>query len=225
VVLAHGFANWHRHARVHSFATALAADASVIVVDLRGHGLSEGVTSVGANEWLDVAAAVAVAPESDAVVLVGTSMGAGASIVYAGVAAAGGLRRVDAVVAVSGPAWWTYRGNQSGVRGVLSAVTSPLTRRVMRTLLRVRSAKPPAQGWIDPVSVVGAIAPTPVVLVHDAKDWYFGIDHIAALEAAGEVEVWWCEGGHATDLLTDDLRSRVAAEVVGPVGRNRVTDA
>ena len=68
VVLAHGFMNWHRHPKIHEFATRLAQHVNVLVPDMRGHGYSKGTSTLGALEYLDVAAAVAQVPASDAVV-------------------------------------------------------------------------------------------------------------------------------------------------------------
>src|SRR4051812_21748653 len=57
IVLAHGFSNWSRSPRIHAFATHLSNRAHVVVPDLRGHGRSEGVTTFGEKEPLDVEAA------------------------------------------------------------------------------------------------------------------------------------------------------------------------
>lgn len=198
VVVAHGFANWHRHPPLHRFVTRLAAHTTVIVVDLRGHGLSRGVSSVGACEWMDVAAAVREVDEHDSLVLLGTSMGAGAAVTYAGLAARdGAMRPADAVVAISGPARWGR---------VLDLNDSLLTRVVLR-LMRVRIGRRQSLPRIDPVTVAEHIAPAPVLLVHDKADWYFGPGHPEALAhtIGRSAQIWWRTGGHATDLLTDEL--------------------
>src|SRR5262245_59492325 len=61
VVLVHGFVNWSRTPRIHSFAHALARRVHVVVPDLRGHGRSKGAGTMGVKEPLDVEAAVAAA--------------------------------------------------------------------------------------------------------------------------------------------------------------------
>ena len=224
VVMAHGFANWHRHPKIHEFAHALSLHANVLVPDLRGHGLSKGTSTLGALEYLDVAAAVERVPEGDRLVLLGTSMGAAASVLYAGRAAHGdGGRKADAVVAISGPAWWGGRDRPKAVGRVLELAASRFMRGAMRTLMRVRIAGIQDEGRTDPVSVIGEIAPTPVVLIHDRNDWYFGVDQAEAmLSAAGPTaQLWWRSGGHATDLFTADLAERIVREVLGPLQGDR----
>lgn len=220
VVLSHGFANWHRHPKIHDFATSLAKYVNVIVLDLRGHGKSEGISTLGAYEWLDVMAAVEQVPDSDALILLGTSMGSGASVIYAGMAGRGQAgRTADAVIAVSGPAWWGGRDAARGVGRVLELAASPFMRLALKYLMRVRIAGPGRDGRIDPVSVVGDIAPSPLVIIHDKADWYFGPDQVEAMvSAAGpNAQLWWREGGHATDLFNKDLLEQILWDVIAPV--------
>lgn len=219
VVLVHGFANWHRHPKIHQFANTLANDANVLVVDLRGHGFSGGTSTLGELEWLDVKAAVEQVPSDQAVVLLGASMGAAAVVLYAGMAARGdGGRTPDAVIAVSGPAWWGGRDAPKAVGRVLELAASPLMRRVMRHLMRVRIEGVRELGRIDPVTIVGEIRATPLVIIHDRADWYFGVDQAEAMHSAAgpNAQLWWCKGGHATDLFSDDLSRRIVDEVVIP---------
>ncbi len=219
VVLVHGFANWHRHPKIHEFANTLASHANVLVLDLRGHGFSGGTSTLGALEFLDVKAAVERVTLTDKLVLLGASMGAAAVVLYAGMAARGdGGRAADAVVAVSGPAWWGGRDTPKGVGRVLELAASPLMRRAMRHLMRVRIEGVRNAGRIDPVTLVGDIAPTPLVIVHDRADWYFGVDQAEAMHSAAgpTAQLWWRKGGHATDLFNDDLAERIVEEVVKP---------
>lgn len=219
VVLAHGFGNWHRHPKIHGFATQLAEHANVIVLDMRGHGFSEGTSTLGALEYLDVAAAVEQVPADEALVVIGSSMGSAASVIYAGLSGAGnGGRRPDAVVAISGPGWWGGRDASRGVGRVMELAASPVMRFSMKHLLRVRIAGMRKDGRIDPVAVVGNIAPAPLVIVHDRADWYFGGDQAEAmLSAAGPTaRLWWREGGHATDLFTDALTAQLVDDVIEP---------
>ncbi|MEY2468344.1 MAG: hypothetical protein QOF21_1042 [Actinomycetota bacterium] len=220
VVIAHGFANWHRHPRIHAFATQLAQSVNVIILDMRGHGFSKGTSTLGALEYLDVAAAVEQVPPTDAVVLLGTSMGAAATVLYAGRAAHGdGGRPANAVIAVSGPAWWGGRDRAKAVGRVLELAASPAMRAAMRVLMRVRIAGMRDEGRIDPVTVVGEIAPTPLVIIHDRRDWYFGEDQAEAmLSAAGpSAQLWWMQGGHATDLFSSELCERILRDVIVPL--------
>lgn len=219
VVLSHGFANWHRHPKIHEFATKLAEHVNVVVLDMRGHGFSGGTSTLGALEYLDVAAAVQQVPSSDALILLGTSMGSAASVIYAGRSAHGdGGRAADAVIAISGPAWWGGLDAAKGVSRVLELAASPFMRVSMKYLMRVRIEGMRNDGRIDPVSVVGEIAPTPLVIVHDKADWYFGADQAEAMESAAgpTAKLWWREGGHATDLFNDELCDQIVREVVEP---------
>ena len=61
MVLVHGFSQSSRMPRIHAFAHLLAHRMHVIVPDLRGHGQSGGVSSLGPKEPLDVKAAVEAA--------------------------------------------------------------------------------------------------------------------------------------------------------------------
>lgn len=206
VVVAHGFANWHRHPPLHRFVNQLKAYTDVIVVDLRGHGLSRGVSALGASEWRDIAAAVREVDDADALILLGMSMGAGATVVYAGLAGRDEeMRRADAVIAISGPARW----------GRVLELNDGLATRAVLRLMRVRISNRSREPRVDPVTLVEHIAPAPVIAVHDQADWYFGPEHPQALvRAAGpNAQLWWRSGGHASDLLTDDLLRDIVGEL------------
>src|SRR5205085_540576 len=114
IVLAHGFVHSSRTPRIHAFAHLLARRAHVLIPDLRGHGSSGGVCTLGLEEPLDVAAAVAAADPSLPVVTVGISLGAAAVLLHAGTR--GG---VGGVVAISPPAWsgvWDTPGTKRVAR-------------------------------------------------------------------------------------------------------------
>ncbi len=226
VVLSHGFANWHRHPKIHEFATQLADHVNVIVLDMRGHGFSEGTSTLGALEYLDVAAAVQQVPDTDALILIGTSMGSAASVIYAGRAAHGdGGRPADAVVAISGPAWWGGRDAARGVGRVLELAASPFMRTSMKYLMRVRIGGMRQDGRIDPVTVVGEIAPAPVVIIHDKADWYFGVDQAEAMKSAAgpTAQLWWRQGGHATDLFNRELCDQILRDVIASTVAHRAS--
>jgi hypothetical protein len=100
-------------------------------------------------------------------------------------------------------------------------------RRAMRHLMRVRIEGVRSAGRIDPVTIVGEIAPTPVVIVHDRADWYFGVDQAEAMHSAAgpSAQLWWREGGHATDLFNADLLARIRGEVIDPLVAARAATA
>src|SRR5262249_8934690 len=82
VVLVHGFSASADHPDVCDLAEVLHTDGvDVVCYDARGHGTSEGHSTLGDLERHDVAAAVDAARDrSDRVVLVGASMGAIAAL-------------------------------------------------------------------------------------------------------------------------------------------------
>src|SRR5215213_9626806 len=107
IVVAHGFSGSWRRPAVRRAASILAGFGGVISFDFRGHGSSAGKSTVGDREILDLEAAVAWARELGyaKVVTVGFSMGASVAVRHAAL-----HRNVQAIVSVSGPARWYYRG-------------------------------------------------------------------------------------------------------------------
>ncbi|SEC35466.1 alpha/beta hydrolase [Streptomyces melanosporofaciens] len=120
----------------------------------------------------------------------------------------------DAVIAVSAPARWYYRGT-APMRRVHWAVTRPAGRLVSRYGLRTRIDP---RGWdVDPLSPVAAaplIAPTPLLIVHGDRDPYFPLDHPRMLASAADPsasELWIEPGfGHAETAASPVLLTRIA---------------
>jgi len=213
VVLAHGFTlSWQRPA-VWQVATRLNRVGGVVTFDFRGHGRSGGLSTMGDRETRDLEVAVAYARELGyrRVATVGFSMGA--SIVVRHAALVGG---VDAVVSVSGPGRWYFRGTKS-MRRVHWAVERRLGRVVTRTLLNTRVS--PVR-WdpvpLPPAEAAARISPIPFLVVHGDKDPYFPVEHAYQLyEAAYEPkELWVVPGfGHAESGSNPALVDRIAAWV------------
>lgn len=210
VVLAHGVTNSSRTPTVHAFAHACAAWASVVVVDLRGHGRSGGQSSVGTHEALDIAAAVAAARQvmpDLAVVVVGTSLG-GLAALFA-VAALPPEAGVAGVLTISAPVPGLAVGPAAARLRRLSE--SPLGRAALRAVMGTRVAP----GWVPPTGLadaVAAIAPRWLVVAHDPTEPYFDRAHPEALVAAsdGHAEHWWLDGaGHGGAALTPALATRL----------------
>jgi len=214
IVVAHGFTGSWRRPAVRRIAEIFARYGGVVSFDFRGHGRSGGRSTVGDREIHDVDAAVAWARELGyaRIVTVGFSMGA--SVVVRHAALVGG---VAAVVAVSGPSRWYYRGT-TPMRRLHWVVERRLGRLVGRVALRTRIA---SDGW-DPVpeqpdAVAGRIAPVPLLVVHGDADPYFPVEHARALyDAAGEPRELWIEPGygHAENAASDELVGRIGAWVV-----------
>ncbi|MBK3544913.1 alpha/beta fold hydrolase [Streptomyces sp. MBT60] len=247
IVVAHGFTGSADRPAVRRAARVFAQRAAVITFSFRGHGRSGGRSTVGDREVLDLAAAVAWARQlgHTRVVTVGFSMGGSvvlrhgalytAEPVARGAESAAGVTPVrvperegrirrtgahsDAVVSVSAPARWYYRGT-APMRRLHWVVTRPSGRLVGRYGFRTRIA---TGDWdpvpLSPVASVPLIAPAPLLLVHGDRDPYFPLDHPRMLaEAAGPggAELWVERGmGHAENAADDALLARIADWATG----------
>lgn len=199
-------------------------------MDLRGHGRSTGLCTFGDREVFDVDAAVGAARTLGylRVVTVGWSMGGMAVLRHAGLAKTGTLchgRRLrhppDAVVSVSAGSRWFVR-DTAPMRRIHWFAESPTGRMVARAALRVRidsGAFVPLP--LSPLELVGAIAPTPLLIVHGCRDRYFTLAHPYALgvAAGGHAQVWIePEFGHAEAGLSPGLLDRIGARLVDLAG-------
>src|SRR5438034_1615513 len=164
VILCHGFGGWHGKPRYARLADALTRGFTVYVFDFRGHGASGGISTFGALEINDITAMVELARNDghDHVATLGASMGGIAVVRHA--ALVGG---VDAVVAVSTPSRWDGHDTDA-VRKMVWLTASRSGRRLLRAWgTRVIDEWAAAE---DPESLVGRIAPTPLVIVHGRAD-------------------------------------------------------
>jgi len=214
-VVVHGFTVDARRPGVRAVVAGLRPHGGVVSFDLRGHGLSGGVSTVGDREVEDVAAAVgwARALGYRRVVTVGFSLGAAVAVRHAalfrGPDSAG---PVDAVVSVSAPSRWHYR-RTAPMRLVHLGIETPVGRAVLARWFGTRVA---AAGWCPapepPDALAGRIAPVPLLVVHGDADRYFPLDHARWLaRAAGPtVDSWEVAGfGHAEASAGADLVGRI----------------
>jgi pimeloyl-ACP methyl ester carboxylesterase len=220
IVLAHGFTlSWQRPA-VWRVASLLNRHAGVVLFDFRGHGRSGGSSTMGDLEIKDLDVAIRYARELgyQRVATVGFSMGASVVLRQAGLI--GGL---DAVVSVSGPGRWYYRGTKA-MRRVHWAVEHRIGRAVTRGFLHTRVA---GGRWdpipMPPAEAAARIAPTPLLIVHGDADVYFPVDHAEQLYAGAREpkELWIVPGfGHAEAAATPALLDRIArwAELAAGAG-------
>ncbi|MEU1009449.1 alpha/beta fold hydrolase [Streptomyces sp. NPDC005890] len=217
-VVAHGFTGDVDRPHVRRVAAVLRGRGAVVTFSFRGHGRSGGRSTVGDKEVLDLAAAVDWARRLGhaRVVTVGFSMGG--SVVLRHAALYGGT---DAVVSVSAPARWYYRGT-APMRRLHWLVTRPEGRLVGRYGLRTRIHH---RDWnpvpLSPVQAVPRIAPTPLLIVHGDRDGYFPLDHPRMLaEAAGDHAELWVEPGmgHAENAADDALMARIGDWAVSAAG-------
>lgn len=237
-VVAHGFTGDADRPHVRRIAAAFARHGAVVTFSFRGHGASGGRSTVGDREVLDLAAAVAWARGFGhaRVVTVGFSMGGSVVLRHAALYGGGGGggggggdtgdtddtdARTDAVVSVSAPARWYYRGT-APMRRLHWLVMRPAGRVVGRYGLRTRIHH---RDWdpvpLSPVQAVSRIAPTPLLVVHGDRDGYFPLDHPRMLaEAAGDHGELWLEPGmgHAEHASDDGLLDRIGDWAVSRAG-------
>ncbi|MCA1824007.1 MAG: alpha/beta hydrolase [Mycobacteriales bacterium] len=218
VMLAHGFSGHHRKPAQAFIARRLARYAGVLAVDLRGHGASGGLSTMGDLEVLDVDAGVRWLRDHGyaLVVTCGWSMG-GSVVVRHAALFHDGPGAPDAVVAVSSVSRWYVR-DTAPMRRLHWLVERPLGRAVSRRMLRTRLV----EGWDvvpeSPVELAARIAPTPLLVVHGDRDAYYGLEHARALvTAAGPTaELWVVVGfGHAEGaaVLMPEVVERIGSYV------------
>jgi pimeloyl-ACP methyl ester carboxylesterase len=217
IVMAHGFTqSWQNH-MVWRIAKRLNAHAGVVCFDFRGHGRSGGLSTLGDKEIYDLDVAVRYARELgyEHVATAGFSMGGSVVLRQAGL-----LGGVDAVVSVSGPGHWYFRGTEA-MRRVHFAAERRLGRLFARQFLKTRIA---AGGWnpmpMQPADAAARISPVPVLIVHGDMDPSFPPDHGRELyDGAREPkEIWELAGfGHAERATDDALTDRIAAWVTDAV--------
>jgi uncharacterized protein len=222
-VVAHGFTGSSHNRHVERICRALAGTgAGVLCPDLRGHGRSGGLSTAGDAEVRDVAAAVTWLRQHEyqRVAVLGWSMGGSAVLRYAGL---GG--DADAVVSVSSPGEWFERGTRS-MRIVHWMCETRSGRLVTRAGRHTRLARgwdvvPPA-----PAQVAGAIAPTPLLIVHGDADRYFPLRHVELLAAIAPGATVWIEAGmgHAETATTTELLGRIAVWVGSAVSPSTATE-
>nr|WP_307865646.1 alpha/beta fold hydrolase [Streptomyces montanisoli] len=217
IVVAHGFTGSVDRPAVRRAAEVFARSAAVVTFTFRGHGGSGGRSTVGDREVLDLAAAVRWARSFGHrhVVTVGFSMGGSVVVRHAALYRDRSDARTDAVVSVSGPARWYYRGT-APMRRLNWVVTRRVGRVVGRLGLHTRIYQ---HDWdpvpLPPVDAVPMIAPVPLLVVHGDRDPYFPLDHPRSLAAAapeGAAELWIEPGmGHAENAAGEPLLARIAA--------------
>jgi pimeloyl-ACP methyl ester carboxylesterase len=177
VVLAHGFTAHRRDPSVMAMAHDLRdAGHAVVVPDMRGHGQSDGLCSLGDREGLDVAAAAAAARDlAPRVVLVGASLGAIAVLRH-------GVDDPDltGVVTVSSPAQWKVRSPRAALAAALTRTGAG--RRLAR---RLGARLDPTWRWSEPPDALAARLMVPLAVVHGTGDRFMPASEAEILHASG----------------------------------------
>lgn len=220
-VMVHGFTGNWREDRVQKVIDRFLGFGGVVAIDMRGHGRSSGVSTVGKSEVLDVAAAVDWARELGylRVVTTGFSMGGAVVLREAGLAASGELDSgvVDGVVSVSAPAFWYYRGTR-----IMRVVHRLVQSRSGRMAMRLSGTRISGEGWSDPLPVApheaaALLGSIPLLVVHGDEDKYFPIEHATAIHDAARLsgvrtDLWLVEGfGHAESAISTEVLDRIGA--------------
>ena len=176
VVLVHGFTAHRNDPAVVSTAHELRGEGyAVVTYDMRGHGESEGLCTLGDLEKLDVAAAVVAARDlAPRVVVVGASLGAVAVLRYAV-----DDHELAGVVTVSSPAQWR-------VGTPRTAVAAALTRtRLGRRLARRLGARLDRRWtWPEAPDALAARVAVPLAVVHGLDDRFMPTSEARVLHDA-----------------------------------------
>lgn len=209
IVVAHGFMASSRHPRTRRIAGWLRHHGGVVLLDLRGHGRSRGVSTLGWQEARDVEAAVRWARTLGYARVATVGFSLGAAVVLRHGALYGG---VDAVVAVSGPGQWYYRGT-TRMWLIHRLILAPAGRGLIRLARRTRVSR---ENWTDPLPIdpaaAAALIAAPLLVVHGDRDDLFPVDHARRVsDAAGERATLWVvpQFGHAEAAIGAGLTHRI----------------
>jgi pimeloyl-ACP methyl ester carboxylesterase len=196
VVLAHGFTAHRRDPSVMAMAHDLRdAGHAVVVPDMRGHGQSDGLCSLGDREGLDVAAAAAAARDlAPRVVLVGASLGA-IAVLRHGV----DDPELAGVVTVSSPAQWKVRTPRAAFAAALTRTGAG--RRLAR---RLGARLDPTWRWSEPPDALAARLAVPLAVVHGTGDRFMPASEAEILHASGaSADPTGPRGRRRLDLVPD----------------------
>ena len=195
VVLAHGFTAHRRDPSVMAMAHDLRdAGHAVVVPDMRGHGQSDGLCSLGDREGLDVAAAAAAARDlAPRVVLVGASLGAIAVLRH-------GVDDPDlaGVVTVSSPAQWKLRSPRAAFAAVLTRTGAG--RRLAR---RLGARLDSTWRWTEPPEALAARLAVPLAVVHGTGDRFMPTSEAEILHASVADRATGSRNHRRLDLVPD----------------------
>lgn len=218
LVVVPGFTGNWRQERVQKVIGRLAAFGGIVAIDLRGHGRSGGSTTVGDEEVRDVEAAVvwARALGYRDVVTVGFSLG-GAVVLREAALMADGPGRVDAVVSVSAPAFWYYRGTR-----IMRVAHWLVETRPGRLVMRARGTRVSSRMWTEPLPLppheaAAMLGDTPLLIVHGDVDHYFPLEHPRTIHdsarGSGVRAELWVEPGfrHAESSISVEVLDRIGA--------------
>lgn len=177
VVVVHGFTSHRRDPSVVAMVDRLRrAGHAVVAYDMRGHGESGGLCTLGDAERHDVAAAAAAARTlAPQVVVVGASLGAIAALRHA-VDDAG----LAGVVTVSAPARWRLRTPRAALAALLTRTGAG-----RRVALRLGARLDATWRWTEPPDELAGRLSVPLAVVHGTDDRFMPWAEAEILHAAG----------------------------------------
>ena len=199
-------------------ATWLNEFGGVVTFDFRRDGGSVCLSGVGDQEICGVDVAVGYVRELgyQRIVPLGFSMGGSVVLRHAGL-----IGGVDAVVAISSPGQWYYRGTRP-MRLLHLAVGKRPGRLLARTVLKTRNINDKRETEpLPPADAAAMIAPTPLLVVHGDQDAYFPVSHAQRIYSAAREpkELWIVPGfGHAERGAAPALISRIGTWIRSTVG-------
>lgn len=170
VIYAHGFMSNKNHLRVPGFVEAMSQYFDVMAIDLRGHGESEGYSTIGTHEVLDIQATVAYGRSLGykRIVTVGSSMGGSSMIRHAAL-----YKSQDAVITIGAfadPISFGRPFSDDGLRLVYKAGKLGEWWCYMMRGTRLRTAYYTLHEQDPPFQLVERIAPKPLLIIHGEWD-------------------------------------------------------
>jgi dipeptidyl aminopeptidase/acylaminoacyl peptidase len=222
LIICHGYA-MNRHELLDLAQALRERGHAVLLFDFRAHGSSGGVRStIGYREAGDIIAAIDWAAAHPALAglpigVAGISMGAAASLL-----AAAREPRIAAVAADS-----SFAALAESATGSLRVLCHPAAVPLGPLIIRFSEILTSARIGINrPIDAIAAIAPRPVLIIHDTEDHFIPVQNAFALhEAAGEPKALWVQPGrgHASLWLcrADDYVERLDQFFAGSLTATR----
>ncbi len=204
IIYCHGFLSSKNYYAVSRFVELLAEEADALAFDFRGHGESEGATTLGEREVLDLDAVVAYTQKFNyrQIYVVGSSMGGAVAIRYA-------AQAVD-IAGVATIGAFAHGQFTPMAMQALKFLHWPVTHYMLRATrqARIESFIPHSR----PLDAVQQLSPRPLLLIHGEFDPLIPVSHARALyERAGEPKelIVIPHGGHDIPNLNPRTRDRI----------------
>jgi len=200
IILAHGFFNSKQTVLFQDMAKALSDEYDVIVMDFRGHGMSDGPFHWTAKAYQDLEAILDYARQDyQNIGVIGFSLGAATSLITAS-----RTDQIDSLIAVSTPTQFRKINYQIWRLGFFENIFYNMTREG-----RIGKGVKPGRLWlkkIKPIDIVDDIN-VPVLYLHGKKDWLVRPKHSEKLfeKSPQDKEIIFIEKGtHAEYLFRRD---------------------